>query len=78
MEGKGEGFDARRPMEREGKAPHARRPMEGKGEGYDARRPMEREGEAPHACRPMEGKGEGSLLPLFIFPQTNFLKPFIF
>ncbi len=34
------------------------------------------EGEGPHVWRPMEGEGEGSLLPLLIFPPTNFTQTF--
>jgi hypothetical protein len=37
---------------------------------------MEGEGEVPHAWKPMEGEGKGSLLPLFIFPPTNFIQTF--
>jgi len=40
--------------------------------------PMVGEGEAPHVRRPMEGEGEGFLLPLFIFPLTNFTQTFHF
>ncbi len=65
-------------MEGEGETPHVRRPMEGEGEAHHTQRPMEGKGEVPHAQWPMEGEGEGSLLPLFIFPPTNFTQTFHF